>query len=616
MPRASSNIRKAENAQRFVFLDMDSLLASVRAHVQSHASLFHTELALFSSNVSLSPEHLTVLLNDQQTAKIQCWKGTYCANPNAADAKALQAVRSDGGFVVNWQLTQKGTPQHPTLEKMLKRHLTKATSGVDKTLVLATGALSNSLQSCIEAYVAAQWHVQLVTLQSCYKKSEWQLKSFDTLSVKFMDKYLNKLLTGHPGGRSTCDHRKENTSPTQRSEQRLSSTGSSCASPVKTTDETSSISLDYTQEKKAAMLKQEMEDIQRRRAKLASFPSGKYAIGHRNRHVFMNLDNIAGAVCNSQWLYQRVKGATSGYDVRLNFRALTDRVCGTQTTYVKRRLAAYRKMPRELALPLQEFNWEINALSQSFSGNKGLYYILLDLLETAGSAKHRNTLVLVMGDGALGGSGVEQKEATKDLLSKFLEKNWFVEIHSWLHALSDWFLEMQEQFPYRVAVKPLDDAINGLVYLKQAEEGVWEEPVLSGSQHGTTNPVQASSSVLRPLTAPSAWGSPTISSSSMFSTVPFLTLEQKMEQKMGQRRKLEDERKDLLERLRKNQEAMDVLELETWSMQILQQQELTRVAQQRSDKHLDIRMAEEEEMQLRLLQEYEKSQEEELWNWK
>ncbi|CAI5746808.1 unnamed protein product [Peronospora destructor] len=374
-------------------------------------------------------------------------------------------------------------------------------------------------------------------------------------------------------------------SPTLRPEQRFSSTGSNCASPVKTPAvETPSIPLDYTQEKKAAMLKQEMDDIQRRRAKLASLPSGKCAVGHRNRHVFMNLDNIAGAVCNSQWVYQRVEGATSGYDVRLNFRVLTDRVCGTQTTYVKRRLAAYRKIPRELALPLQEFNWEINALSQSSSGNKGLYYVLLDLLETAGSAKDKNTLLLVMDDGALGGSGVEQKEATKELLSKFLEKNWFVEIHSWLHALSDWFLEMQEQYPYRVA-------------------STWSNKSSSSE-----------------LTSGSAFncaigGSTTIASSSLFLTAPFLTLEQKMEQKMGQRRKLDDERKDLLERLRKNQEAMDVLELETWSMQILQQQELTRVTQQGSDKHLAIRMAEEEEMQLRLLQEYEKSQEEEVWNW-
>lgn len=77
--------------------------------------------------------------------------------------------------------------------------------------------------------------------------------------------------------------------------------------------------------------------------------------------------------------------------------------------------------------------------------------------------------------------------------------------------------------------------------------------------------------------------------------------------------KLEDEHKDLLERLRKNQEAMDALELETWSIQILQQQELVRVTQQTSDKQLAIRMAEEEEMQLKFLQEYEKSQEEEPW---
>ncbi|KAG3245022.1 hypothetical protein PI124_g10230 [Phytophthora idaei] len=44
----------------------------------------------------------------------------------------------------------------------------------------------------------------------------------------------------------------------------------------------------------------------------------------------------------------------------------------------------------------------------------------------------------------------------------------------------------------------------------------------------------------------------------------------------------------------------------------MQQQEL---AQQASDKQLAIRMAEEEEMQLKLLQEYEKAQEEEPWTW-
>ncbi|KAF4319869.1 hypothetical protein BBO99_00005875 [Phytophthora kernoviae] len=268
-----------------------------------------------------------------------------------------------------------------------------------------------------------------------------------------------------------------------------------------------------------------------------------------------------------QGLYKRIEGATSGYDVRLNFRALTERVCGQKPAVVKKRMAAYRKMPRELALPLQEFDWEINQLSQSSSGNKGLYCVLLDLLETAGSAKHKNTLVLVMGDGALGGSGLDQKEATKDLLSKFLEKNWFVEVHSWLHACNDWFLDIQEQYPYRVVVKPLDDTIHDLIYRKEDEEEVWVEP----SWHDPTGRCQ-----------------------------------QKVEQKM----KLEDERKDLLKRLRKNQEALDALELETWSMQILQQQELVRVAQQASDKQLAMRMAQEEEMQLRFLQEYEKSQEE------
>ncbi|EGZ10841.1 hypothetical protein PHYSODRAFT_521098 [Phytophthora sojae] len=588
MPRASSssnNSARKDADQRFVFLDLDSLLQAAREHVLAHEAQFHTELARFGSDVALAPEKLTVLLNDQQPARVQCWRGTYCANPNAAEAKALEGVRSDGGAAVDWKLTQKGTPLHPTLEKMLKRHLAKAGGGgsaaAKKTLVLATGALNKSLKSCVDAYLKAQWRVQLVTLEACYKAAkDWKYSELEGFCTKFMDKYLKKLLTGkHSASSSNKDFERKASSP--------------------------SLPL---------MLEQETSDIERRKARLAGFPTGKYAVGSRHRHVFMNLDNIAGAVCNSQWLYQRIEGARSGYDVRLNFRALTERVCGKKAGLVKRRLAAYRKMPRELALPLQEFDWEINALSLSSSGSKGLYYVLLDLLETAGAAKHTNTLVLVMGDGALGGSGADQKEATKELLTKFLEKNWFIEIHSWLHALNDWFLDIQEQHQYRVAVKPLDDAIHDLVYLKQDEEEVWVEPVwhdASGRHHEAADPALFNSPVPQSPPAPSAWGSTAIPALALFPTTPLLTLEQKLEQRM----RLENERKDLLERLQRNQEALDALELETWSMQIFQQQELARVAQQASDKQLAIRMAEEEEMQLKLLREYEEAQEEQPWSW-
>ncbi|KAG6622133.1 uncharacterized protein IUM83_09750 [Phytophthora cinnamomi] len=548
MPRAnSSNGNNSSNGkdadQRFVFLDLDALLAAVRAHVLAHEAQFHTELARFGADVALAPEKLTVLLGDQQPARVQSWRGTYCANPNAAEARALEAVRSDGGVAVRWQLTQKGTPQHPTLEKMLKRQLAKA--GGSKTLVLATGALSKSLRGCVDAFLKAQWRVQLVTLEACYRRAaDWQLSQLEGFSTKFMDRYLQKLLTA----KRRPEVERKGSSPSLRPEQ-------SYGSPVKPVEPPQPL-VYYQDDKRAVMLEQETSDIGRRRARLAALPAGKYAEGSRHRHVFMNLDNIAGAVCNSQWLYQRVAGAGSGYDVRLNFRALTERVCGAKASSVKRKVAAYRKMPRELALPLQEFDWEINALSLSSSANRGLYYVLLDLLETAGSAKHKNTLVLVMGDGALGGSGADQKEATKELLAKFLDKNWFIEIHSWLHALNDWFLDVQEQNQYRVCVKPLDDAIHDLVYLKQDEE-----------------------------------------------------------EKLEQRTRLENERKDLLERLQRNQEALDALELETWSMQMLQQQELARVAQQASDKQLAIRMAEEEEIQLKLLREYEEAQEEQPWSW-
>ncbi|ETN16080.1 hypothetical protein PPTG_06308 [Phytophthora nicotianae INRA-310] len=184
MPRASSTrtTPRKDVDQRFIFLDLDSLLCAVRNHVLTHENQFHKELASFSSDVALCPNNLTVLLNDQHPSRIQCWRGTYC-NPNAAEAKALEAVRSDGRAKINWKLTQNGTPQHPTLEKMLKRHLT-TTTGAKKTLVLATGALTKGLKSCVDAYLKAQWHVQLVTLDSCYKKSDWQFTQLDGFHVK------------------------------------------------------------------------------------------------------------------------------------------------------------------------------------------------------------------------------------------------------------------------------------------------------------------------------------------------------------------------------------------------------------------------------------------------
>ncbi|ETI31442.1 hypothetical protein F443_21593 [Phytophthora nicotianae P1569] len=575
MPRASSTrtTPRKDVGQRFIFLDLDSLLCAVRNHVLTHENQFHKELASFSSDVALCPNNLTVLLNDQHPSRIQCWRGTYC-NPNAAEAKTLEAVRSDGRAKINWKLTQNGTPQHPTLEKMLKRHLT-TTTGAKKTLVLATGALTKGLKSCVDAYLKAQWHVQLVTLDSCYKKSDWQFTQLDGFHVKNVDKYLKKLLTAKHC--ETPSFERKVSPPTLRPEH-----NNSCISPVKPV--TPPLPPDYYDDKRAGMLEQELGDIERRKARLTELPTGKYAAGNRQRHVFMNLDNIAGAVCNSLWLYQRIAGARSGYDVRLNFRALTDRVCGSKIRLLKRRLASYRKMPRELALPLQEFDWEIYALSQSSSGINGLYYVLLDLLETTGSAKHQNTLVLVMSDGALGGSGAEQTEATKELLTKFLEKNWFV-------------------------VTRFERLVSGHTRAVSDEEEVWVEPVWPSS-HRVEEPVLTNSPV--PQSPPqSAWGATAITTLSLFPTTPVLTMEQKLEQKM----RLEDERKDLLERLRKNQEALNVLELETWSMQIPQQQELTRVAQQASDKQLGIRMAEEEEMQLKLLQEYEKAQEEEPWTW-
>ncbi|KAL4176683.1 hypothetical protein KRP22_001624 [Phytophthora ramorum] len=56
-----------------------------------------------------------------------------------------------------------------------------------------------------------------------------------------------------------------------------------------------------------------------------------------------------------------------------------------------------------------------------------------------------------------------------EVIRKFLEQHWYVEVPGWLYALNDGLLELQAQYPGRVIVKPLDEHIGDLVYLKQQE---------------------------------------------------------------------------------------------------------------------------------------------------
>ncbi|KAH7463010.1 uncharacterized protein KRP23_13227 [Phytophthora ramorum] len=56
-----------------------------------------------------------------------------------------------------------------------------------------------------------------------------------------------------------------------------------------------------------------------------------------------------------------------------------------------------------------------------------------------------------------------------EVIRKFLEQHWYVEVPGWLYALNDGLLELQAQYPGRVIVKPLDEHIGDLVYLKQQD---------------------------------------------------------------------------------------------------------------------------------------------------
>ncbi|KAL4161089.1 hypothetical protein PRNP1_001645 [Phytophthora ramorum] len=68
-----------------------------------------------------------------------------------------------------------------------------------------------------------------------------------------------------------------------------------------------------------------------------------------------------------------------------------------------------------------------------------------------------------------------------EVIRKFLEQHWYVEVPGWLYALNDRLLELQAQYPGRVIVKPLDEHIGDLVYLKQQDYATREriDPVVA-----------------------------------------------------------------------------------------------------------------------------------------
>jgi hypothetical protein len=246
----------------------------------------------------------------------------------------------------------------------------------------------------------------------------------------------------------------------------------------------------------------ERDEVERRRSWLLKLPQ-LYAAKHRQRFVFLHLDNTLGSLVMSPLLFRQLRGASCPHDLRLSFEALTDLLCGSSSAaVVAHQMAVYSKTKPYLSRALERLGWTLKSIDND---DKGLHAALLTQLQRGAATANGKTLVLALGGGGLGSAN---SSAYQEILAKFLVEGWHVEIYAWLRALNDGYLRLQRENPGRVVVKPLDDVIQNIVFVnkktKQAPCAVREAPLESAtsSTASDTASIESSSSTSRSSGSP------------------------------------------------------------------------------------------------------------------
>lgn len=138
----------------------------------------------------------------------------------------------------------------------------------------------------------------------------------------------------------------------------------------------------------------ERDDVERRRFWLLKMPQ-LYAPKHRQRYVFLNLDNTAASMFMSRSLFRAIAGAQCPHDVRLNFEALTDRLCGSSSSaVVMHQLATFSKTSPAIARALEKFGWTLKPVGND---DQALQEELLKQLHKGAATANGKTLVLATG---------------------------------------------------------------------------------------------------------------------------------------------------------------------------------------------------------------------------
>ncbi|RLN72818.1 hypothetical protein BBJ28_00012384 [Nothophytophthora sp. Chile5] len=390
---------------RFLYLDCDALRDAVLSHMQARPS----EFVLDRSSVAfpLDPLKLTVLMSGTDSVvKRRC--GVYFS---------LSTDDAAGFTHAGWDLRKKSALEHNTLQKLVNGNLTTgggwASNTERKTLALAIGDLTPAIVNCLEAYLLAKWSVRLYCFRDAGVEVCDRLRASNPTGFHsiYLDRFLEDLLIG--------DH-------------------------------------SYVATSSVTVATGDLGGSQNMNGSAMPLQAG-------GRFVFMDMDDVFKILLQNESLHRKFPGATSSRNLRINLRALTDRTCGTEQSMVQRQVATY-SISAGIAGPLANFKWETR--KQPTPNTASALLELLAKLISSSPAAADKTLVLVMGDDSLAAS---VKASFTGLLGVLIAQQWRVEVHAWMDSLGGVFAGLQAAHPNQVVIKPLDEALMELVYLKSTE---------------------------------------------------------------------------------------------------------------------------------------------------
>ncbi|EGZ22755.1 hypothetical protein PHYSODRAFT_299896 [Phytophthora sojae] len=302
---------------RFLFADFDDLHSAVREHLRLQPAVFGTDDPICPSPVDFAK--LAILLSGRD-AVVACQRGVFRESDDV-DERLVSAA--------GWSTRRK----RQTLEEMLKRNLAEA--------VLALGKLRKSTVKILEAYIAANWRVQLFCLRRSNMETVNRLRA--GFSSRFHNVYLDRLMKGFLRPASVASAESPNQEDAQQSSQAMP-------------------------------------------------PADNF-----ERFVIMDLDNISDTLSNSTSLYREVPQASSSRELRIDFRKLTLRVCGGDLLKVKRQMAVYHSSHPLLVQALMSLQFLAQLISADTDTPKTLVLVMGDNgLDTSGKAAYTGMLEVLL----------------------------------------------------------------------------------------------------------------------------------------------------------------------------------------------------------------------------